>query len=525
MKHKTVLYFIVIMAFLCFTKPALADDVNYTRSSRRNYTVFHQVTVKNNTNSTIYNITVQVPLAPKSNLAYQDFIGEELNPTPKNITINSDGERMATYVINKLAPGQSVTLEQRLGIASYAVNYNIIANNINNNYNISDIGENYLLPEDGIEVDNYQIVAYAQNSTRGLANPYLIARRLFADINLYMTYSDDTTAGEGALNALLTGTGNCEDYADLLVATLRALNIPARKQTGYLYLPLEHTGSPYVRSDGTLQGDLLRHTWVEFYLSDIGWVLADPTFTYTVEVNGETEKILDWDRFASVSKNYRYITIDEGSYDDNNISYTYNGKEPTVIFTSYISPILDISPFSDIVGHWTRESVIYLYYQTSSIVAGINTSTYGVNEPLTRAQMAALFNRVFNLSFVEAKGNVFSDVSESHWAADDIATLTSAGFLNGYPDGSFKPNQPATRAEFAAILASLANLPRGTETPFTDLNTSGSSWAADAIANMYQAGLAGGVTATTFEPASPLTRGEAAVFLQRYMQSAYYAAQ
>ncbi|MDI3299706.1 MAG: S-layer homology domain-containing protein, partial [Bacillota bacterium] len=53
----------------------------------------------------------------------------------------------------------------------------------------------------------------------------------------------------------------------------------------------------------------------------------------------------------------------------------------------------------------------------------------------------------------------FSDVGAGFWASEDIQAGASFGFMNGYPDGSFKPNATVTRAEFAAMLVRALGLP------------------------------------------------------------------
>jgi hypothetical protein len=64
----------------------------------------------------------------------------------------------------------------------------------------------------------------------------------------------------------------------------------------------------------------------------------------------------------------------------------------------------------------------------------------------------------------------FSDVSSSYWAKDDISTLTSMGYIDGYEDGTFRPEQNVTREEFAKLLVQTFGLdPIAGESSFADV--------------------------------------------------------
>ncbi|MEK8131348.1 N-acetylmuramoyl-L-alanine amidase [Paenibacillus filicis] len=113
--------------------------------------------------------------------------------------------------------------------------------------------------------------------------------------------------------------------------------------------------------------------------------------------------------------------------------------------------------------------------------------------------------------------SAFKDVTPKHWAYDQLDLAVKAGLLEGYPDGTLRPNQTVSRAEVAALFQRLAKTPASTITasPFLDLPAD--HWAAQAVAALKSSGLIDGATATGFAPDRSMTRAEAATLLDRYI--------
>ena len=126
---------------------------------------------------------------------------------------------------------------------------------------------------------------------------------------------------------------------------------------------------------------------------------------------------------------------------------------------------------------------------------------------ITRAEVSAIFYRLLS---DDARGvyttsiHIFSDAQNS-WASTEIATLTNAGILKGYTDGTFRPNAAITRAEFAAIAARFDKLSGGDKT-FTDVPTD--HWAYAAITSAAEKGWVNGYADGTFRPNNAITRAE-----------------
>ncbi len=112
----------------------------------------------------------------------------------------------------------------------------------------------------------------------------------------------------------------------------------------------------------------------------------------------------------------------------------------------------------------------------------------------------------------------FPDV-KSHWARDFIAALAERRILNGYPDGTFRPDRSVSRAEFAAIVTAIFTQPiQRKYVPFVDVPNT--HWAARAIQKAYETGFLVGYPDGTFHPNNRIARGDALVALVNGLQLA-----
>lgn len=492
----------------------------FTKENGFTYTVIHQIVVENKTNKTARNIQISVPAFSAAQPVYQEMREVEYNPQPQAFVSDEEGNEIARYTIASLAPGERQILEQRFIVDNYKGSYQINPAAISGDYQgYSDIDPRYLVPEPGIESDSPEIVQYAKETIGNETNPYLIARKLFADINLYLTYRDGENANQGALNALRTGEGVCQEYANLFVASLRAVGIPARVQVGYLYNSTQHTAAPYVLESGYLNGDLLSHSWTEFYLPEVGWVIADPTFTYTIKNGDKDVKLVDWSYFGRIAPERSYLFWTEQNPQETVGSYSYTEAPVDVAFHSVVALGDRYSPFTDIGRHWARESILSL--SRDRILTGKAPGIYGVNDLVTRDELAAVIVRVLAATNQD-RPNVqttfhYTDINTGYWAFNDIFQASLKGFLYGYPDGTFGIGKPVTRAEMAAILVRLFNLTDDKQTPtsFTDLDTPGEQWAKQDIILLEHKNLVAGRSKGHFDPAAYVTRGEMAAFISK----------
>ena len=105
--------------------------------------------------------------------------------------------------------------------------------------------------------------------------------------------------------------------------------------------------------------------------------------------------------------------------------------------------------FSDVVrGDWFNTYVATL--ENAGVIVDTRTNgKFRPNEAITRAELAAMLAQFAD---IKSAANSFNDVSARHWASDEIAVCTKMGWINGYPDGSFRPDATITRAEMMAMI-------------------------------------------------------------------------
>jgi len=124
-------------------------------------------------------------------------------------------------------------------------------------------------------------------------------------------------------------------------------------------------------------------------------------------------------------------------------------------------------------------------------------------------------NRFFDIRGSVEFGCSFTDVNENDWFFADVATAEKAGYISGYPDGTFHPNALITREEAAVILCRLINFDPRTHAnniEFTD-SDSISPWAYGYVNRLVYDNMIIGYSDNTFRPKNPVTRAEAVVLV------------
>ncbi|NLC07931.1 MAG: S-layer homology domain-containing protein, partial [Syntrophomonadaceae bacterium] len=168
-----------------------------------------------------------------------------------------------------------------------------------------------------------------------------------------------------------------------------------------------------------------------------------------------------------------------------------------------------VCSFSDVAANNPNYGIIN-YLAQRGLITGYPDGTYHPWEPVTRAQAAFITVKALGLTLPAVAANGFYDVPTDHWAYSAVMTVAMAGYLTGYPDGTFRPDQYISRAEAAALAVRLSTAPVSPTSPPELKDVPAEHWAA----NQIQAALAAGSLTlrgnSRFEPEAPLNRGELA---------------
>lgn len=149
---------------------------------------------------------------------------------------------------------------------------------------------------------------------------------------------------------------------------------------------------------------------------------------------------------------------------------------------------------------------------TATITGYINgypDGTFRPGKSMTRAEAASILAKLQRLPLTDSSKPAFSDADG--WYNAVINAVVKAGYMKGYPDGSFKPDKPISRAEFATMLSHFMSA-KTASNPFTDTN---GNWAKEAIDKAYAQGIIKGYEDNTFRPAADVSRAEAVAMVNR----------
>jgi hypothetical protein len=166
------------------------------------------------------------------------------------------------------------------------------------------------------------------------------------------------------------------------------------------------------------------------------------------------------------------------------------------------------APYSDIKGHWAEE-LIEGWLQVG-FAAGYPDGTFRPNQPVTWAEIVTLANRALGIK-AEGGEEVFSDVPAGAWYFAEVAAANKAGYISCYTDGTFQPSNTITRQEMAVVIAQLLGL-KGTTggDKFSD-HQEIAPWAKEAVEAVYAAGIMVGYPDGAFRPENFITRAESLV--------------
>lgn len=189
--------------------------------------------------------------------------------------------------------------------------------------------------------------------------------------------------------------------------------------------------------------------------------------------------------------------------------------------------ILNPVQFKDMVGHWGQNTVNDM--GSRMIIEGTGDGNYSPDQQMTRAEFATIITRALGIA-PTAVNNMFSDVPQKAWYSAAIGSAHEYNLVNGYADGSFKPDRNMTREEAMVLLARALELATPSATISEaqaqqiladhGLEKGISSWAVKSAAQMIEAGVITGRGRTDLAPDAFVTRAEVAQMVARLLAKA-----
>ena len=223
---------------------------------------------------------------------------------------------------------------------------------------------------------------------------------------------------------------------------------------------------------------------------------------------GETVEVLDNEWFQR--DDYVFIGWSK-TLDDDSPDYlpgdTFKMPSGTVDLYAQWKKV-GIGPGDTGVADWlnTDDHIAYL--------AGYPGNLFGPDNSMTRAEVCQMFYTLLENKNVTIT-KTFNDVPADAWYTTAVNTLATLGMVSGYPDGSFRPNDPITRAEFCTIALAFAYEPEDATCSFTDVFVS--DWFYPYVAQASTYGWIGGYPDGSFGPREHITRTEVTTIVNRML--------
>ncbi len=176
-----------------------------------------------------------------------------------------------------------------------------------------------------------------------------------------------------------------------------------------------------------------------------------------------------------------------------------------------------VSGFRDINGHWAQTTIANM--SRSGMVSGYGDYTFRPDRDVTRAEAVAMLVKAFKFTNVGLSGREsFQDIPDGYWAAEAIQIAVSEGMISGYDDGTFRPNQPIRRSELAVMIARGMGLKPSlpSAAPFTDVDRG--HWAAGWLDQLSKLRIVSGYSNGSYKPADPASRAEMTVLASKVVK-------
>ncbi|MED9781487.1 MAG: S-layer homology domain-containing protein [Peptococcaceae bacterium] len=267
-------------------------------------------------------------------------------------------------------------------------------------------------------------------------------------------------------------------------------------------------------------------------------------YSYEISTDIGDNGAISVDRYATEGERVTITVSPDDAYKLDDLSVTANGKDVELTangdgtfsftmpsadvkisatfaedpdWTEPEEPSTDVSDlFLDVAANaWYKDAVQYAY--DNGLMTGVSDTEFAPEATTTRAMIVSILARLEGVTSAEAAG--FADVNDE-WYATAVNWAANVGVVNGYEDNTFRPNQPITREQLAAILMNYAAYKGQDVSARADLSNytdQPSTWATETMQWAVAEGLISGVTADQLQPQGNATRAQVAAILERFL--------
>ncbi|MHB8842006.1 MAG: S-layer homology domain-containing protein, partial [Candidatus Aquicultor sp.] len=347
--------------------------------------------------------------------------------------------------------------------------------------------------------DNAGVVGY--RITRDGANPVDVVGTTISitDLTANTTYTFKVEAIDAQGNLSSTGPS-------ITVTTLPQPSSPSSGGSGYNAPPAAPKNLHLVANQGTIE-----LAWDKNTESDLAgyniYRRVKGKSGDAVKLNSELIKGTSFtDTTVLVGTTYIYYVVA--------VDTAGGASQKSIEIEAALASVRGEKVFSDVKSDaWYTPFVAELV--SKDIIDGYTDGTFRPDAQVTRAEFTKMLALAMGWKIEETTTVPFLDVTPGSWMHSFIETGVSHGALDGYTDGTFKPNNLISREEVAKIIASAMNLPAGTSS-LTDIND---SWARQFINSCVSAHIISGYPSdNTFRPKNNTTRAEAAAMIARMLK-------
>ena len=183
-----------------------------------------------------------------------------------------------------------------------------------------------------------------------------------------------------------------------------------------------------------------------------------------------------------------------------------------VLATSMAMSVTAFGAPTDIQGHWAQNTINK--WVDKGDISGYPDGTFRPNNMITRAEFVVLVNNA--MGYTKSGYAYFSDVPSHYWGKNAIQTGVAAGYISGDGNGIFRPNDPVTRQEAAAMISRILDLKQNESRAYRYTDSYAiSNWAKGVVGAVSEAGIMAGYPDGSFGPNRVLTRAEAVLALDK----------